>query len=265
MNSCWLPAKYLMRNHRVGGFSLVEMAIVIVIITLLLGAVLVPLGAQIAQKNVTETQQTLDQINEALIGFALQKGYLPCPDIDGDGIADSIPPGSPGTCKNGNYRGFLPWVTLNMPKTDAWDDILGYQVSPNFTDTPVNPCVSGNGHLGLCQSGNITIEGRDAKTKTWQPIATTVAAVIISYGKNGYGATSGSGNPRASIPSANKDEITNAIATGGTTFVSRPISAVQNVCSDTAPGLPFCEYDDMLSWISPYTLFNRMVAAGQLP
>jgi type II secretory pathway pseudopilin PulG len=247
-------------SSRVTGFSLVEMAIVIVIITLLLGAVLVPLSAQIEQKNITETQQTLNQINEALIGFALQKQYLPCPDINGDGIAD---PDSPGTCTN--YRGFLPWVTLNTPKTDAWDDLFGYQVSPNFTNTPTNPCVLGNGHLGLCQSGNITIKGRD-NTKAEQPLATNVAAVVISYGKNGYGATSGSGDLRASIPSLDTDEITNAKATGGTIFFSRPMSSAQATCSDSPPsGIPFCEFDDMLTWVSPYTLFNRMVAAEELP
>ena len=61
-----LPIK---RQHQ-AGFTLVEMAIVLMIVGLLLGGLLVPLSAQMEQRNVTETRKQLDEIQQALIGYA---------------------------------------------------------------------------------------------------------------------------------------------------------------------------------------------------
>jgi len=36
-------------------------------------------------------------------------------------------------------------------------------------------------------------------------------------------------------------------------------------CSDTVEGAPFCEFDDLLVWISAPVLLNRMVEARLLP
>ena len=57
-------------------------------------------------------------------------------------------------------------------------------------------------------------------------------------------------------PANNTDENTNA--TGTTTFVSRD---AQGTSAGGAGG----EFDDIVVWVSRYTLLNRMVAAGKLP
>ena len=74
--SIWPPSKHL-------GFTLVELAISIFIIALLLGSILVPLATQVEQRQISETQKTIEEIKEALIGFALANSYLPCPDSNG--------------------------------------------------------------------------------------------------------------------------------------------------------------------------------------
>lgn len=76
--------------------------------------------------------------------------------------------------------------------------------------------------------------------------------IVISHGKNGYGGTSDDGTAVAAAASA--DEITNA--TGNNNFVSRTL---------TAPGAGLAEFDDLVVWILPNVLYNRMVAAGRLP
>ena len=62
------------------GFTLIEFAIGMFLMSVLLSAILTPLTAQIAQRKVNETQASLAQITEALMGFATAHGYLPCPD-----------------------------------------------------------------------------------------------------------------------------------------------------------------------------------------
>ena len=259
-----------MNNHRIvrsstmtgaeGGFSLIEVAVVMFIIVLLLGSIMIPLTTQVEQRQISDTQKTLDEIKEALTGFAIANGYLPCPDTNGDGVAD---PNAPGACANA--AGAVPWATLNVPAGDAWGNRFSYRVTPEFTNTPPasGTCVINDGRIGLCDTGNITVNTRNPTTKALQILSANTVAVIFSPGKNGYGATSTAGTPRAAVPGVNTDETTNAAA--GTTFISRTATSAVSTCSDTVAGQTFCEFDDIVVWLSRYTLINRMVAAGKLP
>ena len=51
------------------GFTLIEMAMVLMIVGLLLGGLLPTISSQVEQRNVTETRKQLDEIQQALIGF----------------------------------------------------------------------------------------------------------------------------------------------------------------------------------------------------
>lgn len=70
------------------GFTLAEIAIVTLILGLMVVGVLGAVTNQINQARVSATQRQLEEIREALLGFAAAKGYLPCPDTDSpaDGI-----------------------------------------------------------------------------------------------------------------------------------------------------------------------------------
>ena len=83
---------------------------------------------------------------------------------------------------------------------------------------------------------------------------TSQATVILSHGKNGYGAMNGSSNTQISTAGASNHEIENA---GG----NYPNSVVSKTRSD-ATGQ---EFDDIVVWLSPNVLFNRLVAANKLP
>ncbi len=240
------------------GFSLIEMAVVLFVIALLLGSFLVPLVTQVEQRQINDTQKTLEEIKEALLGFAVANSYLPCPDTSGDGVSD---PATPGTCPN--PEGFIPWATLGVAQGDAWGNRFRYRVTPEFTNTPLSgSCVVGDTRLGLCDSGNITVNTRTS-AKVIQALASNVVAVIISHGRNGYGATSTDGATRASVPAANADESSNVNVNA--TFRYRTRTEVSSICSETDVTRPYCEFDDIVTWISAFTLFNRMVAAGRLP
>src|SRR5688572_24828120 len=118
------------------GFSLIEMAVVLIVLVLLLGGALVPLSTQVEQRKIAETEKAIEEAKEALIGFALANSRLPCPDTNTppDGISN---PTSGGACTGGTtYEGTLPWVTLKVAGADAWGRRFRYRVSPEFTDVP---------------------------------------------------------------------------------------------------------------------------------
>jgi len=89
------------------GFSLVEMALVLTVFSLMLGGMLVPLAKQYQFRREREAQRQLGEIVEALYGYALLHGRLPAA-VGGDG---------------------LPWAALGAPRTDPWGRPWRYRVA----------------------------------------------------------------------------------------------------------------------------------------
>lgn len=264
------------RQRRAMGFTLIELAVVLLVVTLLLGSLLYPLGAQLQQRRLSNTQQALDEVREALIGFAMANGRLPCPDTDGDGLenARGIGDAASDGCAAGAYSGGLPWATLGTARADAWGNQFRYRVTNEFTrangdsSATVPPCTSSAGDPNSCtlqvsDTGNLTVSGRNS-SKALVTLASQVPAVVISFGQNGYGATSQDGGAQSAPPSSNADEQTNTAA-ATINFISRVPSASNSACSDTAAGQPFCEFDDQVVWVPVSILISRMVASGKLP
>lgn len=223
------------------GFSLIEMAVVILIIGLLVGPLLVPLGTQVEQRRVAETQKTLDEIKEALLGHALAKNHLPCPDLTaGAGSNDGTEDFNAATGVCSGQEGNIPWTTLGIPQTDPWGQRFHYRVTPAFSNRiPASSfSLSSNGDIRICQAAGCTAT---------QASANSIPAIVLSYGKNGA-------EILACPNAARADECENR--TADTTFTSRFISAADS---------PAGEFDDVVVWLSPNILFNRMVAAGKLP
>jgi hypothetical protein len=118
--------------------------------------------------------------------------------------------------------------------------------------------------FALCTLGNLTVNTRNDSTHAATAIGSVLPAVIISHGKNGYGAYTPGGLTLAA-PAAGTDEAANATySNGATTFYSRTPTPSASGCSDAAAG-PFCEFDDIIVMISTPTLAARMVNAGKLP
>jgi len=227
-------------------FTLVEMAIVLVIVGLLLGGMLAPLRAQMAQRRAAETVKALEEARDALAGFAARNGYLPCPAISAsNGLEDRA-----GTrCANERRFGFLPWATLGVPKLDAWQHLYLYSVTPSFSDSGVP--------FRLDTPRDITVASRDAGGALVPASAQNdIPALVLSLGSNGYGAFSDAGVQAADMGQGNVDEKSNFRA-DGRLFIARD----QADNAATAGGA----YDDIVVWLSPNILFNRMLAAQRLP
>lgn len=218
---------------------------VLLIVGVLLGGMLIPLTSQMEGRRLTEARQGLADIKEALLGFAVAQGRLPCP-------ADpTIPSGTTGVGSEDCTltRGVLPWSDLGLSETDPWGHRYTYRVTDSFKDTfvpatvtPPSSCadVPTLCSFALCSEGNITV------SNGLVTIASKVPAVVLSHGKNGLGAWLPSGTQ---VAGASGDEQGNADSSSAT-FVDR------------TPGVDF---DDVVTWVPLGILLNRMVTVGRLP
>lgn len=242
------------------GFTLIEVGIVLFIVALLLGGLLPTLSSQIDERHNTDTLKQLNDIRDALIGFAVMNGRLPCPAAPNTTGVES--PIGGGACTN-FYNGFVPAATLGLAGSDsagyaidAWGNRIHYAVtswnsaSPAVSD--VFTTANGMSTVGISSLAPTTlvvcssatgIGSSSCGSAYWLTSSTTgVPAVIFSTGKNG-----GQG-------SAGTDEAANLDA--NQTFVSH-LPAPKGAANGY--------FDDLVIWISPNQLVNRMVAAGKLP
>jgi prepilin-type N-terminal cleavage/methylation domain-containing protein len=215
--------------YKAYGFTLVEMAIVLVIVGLLLASFLSPLRMQLELRNNSETKTALGEIRDALIGYALShsaldgRPFLPCPDTDGDGTENRVA----NLCVL--PEGGLPFTDLGLIGTDSWNNRFRYRVTLAFSNSLTG--------FTLSTPGDITL--RDAAGGN--VIGSLLPAVIISLGENG-----------AVLPAVGVDQQANV--DGNSTYVSKEMSN-----SQVNP------FDDLVVWLSTNTLVNRMVAAERLP
>lgn len=275
---------YLSKKY--SGFTLVEMAIVLVILGFVLGALLLPLQAQRELAFQAQTENTLVQAKKALLGFAQQHGRLPCP---ATAVSNGMEQPLGGTviaspaCAQGGI-GFLPAANLGIQPTDAqgfaldgWNNRIRYAVTqvnnPNFGDValpdftsvgemsnvgvstmnlPPNQTIPAlNPDLRVCLSAtNITANTCSAVPPNEVNFAINNAvAVIYSTGATGAQAIGGV-DETANL----NDADANGVIDDGV-FVSHDI---------TAAGAANGEFDHIVTWISPYVLYNAMIEAGQL-
>jgi prepilin-type N-terminal cleavage/methylation domain-containing protein len=242
-------------NPRSAGFTLIEIAMVILIMGLLLGGGLTVVTTQMEQQRIRDTRAALDAGLEAIIGYAAASNetnapgthaFLPCPDKTGGGGAGVANDGqedrtvATGACVA--PEGNLPWVTLGITATDGWGSRLRYRVTPAFSNQLTG--------IRLTNVGTSTITNRAGAN-----VATTIPVVLLSHGPNRLGGrVAAGGGAVASPPATSAGELENTDA--DLTYISDvPFAA-------TAPG---GEFDDIVTWMSSAVLFNRMIQAGKLP
>ncbi|MCX7179095.1 MAG: prepilin-type N-terminal cleavage/methylation domain-containing protein [Proteobacteria bacterium] len=264
------------------GFTLMELTVVLFIVSILLGGLLIPLSVQRDGEHILATEKYLAEIHDALLGFALANGRLPCPASASSSGRESFCTSASGACVattpditpavlahgvcSNPYDGFVPGVTLGLSTIDdqgyafdAWQagttSRIRYAVttanSSAFTQTASPSGMRGitiatlAPDLKVCMAGaNVTNPGNPA-TATCAANTFLVAdavAVVYSLGKNG--ATGGTSTDESQNPNPNSAVAADPV------FVKAVASA---------------NFDDLIIWMSRNTLYNRMIAAGQLP
>lgn len=231
------------------GFSLLEMAVVLIILGFVLGAILAPIQAQRQQLFQSQTENTLETAKRALIGYAQANGRLPCPAIAGQGGSEK-PLGGGTACTQ--QIGLLPAATLGIQPVnadgfvvDAWNNPINYAVTQsNMASFTTLNQMANVGISALAPDLRVCATFTAANCTATVNLVSNAVAVIYSLGATGSQASGG----------ADETENLNAVANVDTVFVSH-----ENRTND-ANG----EFDHMMVWISPYVLYNAMIEAGQL-
>jgi len=243
------------------GFTLTELAVVLVIVSLLIGGLLVPLSAQMDARKASDTRTALAEIREALLGFAAVNGRLPCPApatiASGAGGAGAEALLAAGQCPY--FAGVLPWATLGVKETDAWGRRYTYRVTPVFARCVAPPpliagvpCTAPSYSFVLNSTGDIDVKSSAGGSV----IAKEVPAVVISHGKNGNGAYTLAGTQLPTGADVGDEQDNQLISLAG---------VVTTANLDFVSKTPTETFDDEVMWISPGVLFNRMISVGRLP
>jgi prepilin-type N-terminal cleavage/methylation domain-containing protein len=217
---------------RAAGFTLVELAMVLVILALLGGSLLVPLASRIEARDRQAALERLRDIQNALTGFAIIHGRLPCPSTATDpadpryGVEDAAP------C-NFAAEGRLPWRSLALAATDPWgsarlapaDGWAGhwrYRVDPAFTSAPISAATAPLGNLQIRSHDGSRITTTDSQA----------VAIVYSTGPNRQ-ADGLNASYSAAAPSYQAGEST-------------------------------ADFDDLLAWIGRPLLIAHLAQAGRL-
>jgi prepilin-type N-terminal cleavage/methylation domain-containing protein len=214
------------------GFTLIEMAIVLVILSLTASLLVTPLTMRAEASRRHAAEGMLDDIVEALFGFALLHGRLPCPSIEPNPAnpAYGLEQGPPCSL---NVPGYLPWRTLGLPPHDPWGNPRTGASQPwtgHWRYRPDKNFAEGTISLSTLPSGHIQIKDHDGNL-----ISTTdsrVVAVVFSTGPN-------------------------SLADGLNTAYSpdQPLFEA---------GEPSSSFDDLLRWVGHPLLIARLARGGRL-
>ena len=130
------------------GFTLVEIAVALLIGAIILTAGLSLVRTRLEAAQIDVTQKHQEAIKQALISYLARNKRLPCPDVidavtgnpnSRDGREDRIGGGPPWNCATppvgAPYVGGVPYVDLGLERSaalDGWDNYITYVMSPNW-------------------------------------------------------------------------------------------------------------------------------------
>jgi type II secretory pathway pseudopilin PulG len=225
-------------GRAMAGFSLLEVAMVLLITGALLGAMLQPFGAQMVEQQRSETMLKMLQIQDAVLGYAMANSRLPCP------LQNSSQP--QGNC--GATQGMVPAAVLGVDGNfdengflvDAWGVPIRYNVTLSDADADGIAdftLVHGMQTVGM-QTLQPDLEVCDTALACAQLRANQLPVVIISTGANAA--------PRSDDERENTD--------GDNRFVKRDLDEAG---AD--------QFDDLLLWVSENSLYTHMIQARVLP
>ena len=283
------------------GFTLVEVAIVLLIVGILLGYTVALFPRQQELKHYRAADQEMDRVIAAIIGFAQVNGRLPCPAIPNSVGAES----GGGSANCTDYGGFVPINTLGITgrvnqdslMLDPWGNPYRYYVTDNDFDPPGATPPNGqsdfvwagemravgivdsdgnnytdlDGRYIICDDNGTTID--DQCTGAAEVFGNYDAGPPVVYGGAPFVLLSmGKNWSQAPV----NDELenrggslttTNLIMTAGPSgdeYFLKNVGVGQTTFVRRPTGFAD-DFDDIVKWVSPHILYSKMIEADQLP
>jgi prepilin-type N-terminal cleavage/methylation domain-containing protein len=228
------------KRGKQAGFSLVEMAMVLIIVATLTAIGISAGSSTLEAMRVTQTNQKLSQIKRALHIFRVSNGRIPCPasltlgvnsvnfGVQGPknaGCFDAAGGAATATRLSSNglvAEGGVPTKSLMLPDDfafDGWGNRIRYAVNTTYTETSA---FASNPINDTCPGAEV-LDGTGASNFRTQ----SGVYALLSHGPNGHGAHTRSGAVKSS-GSTNANEQTNCGCNSSattTTFGGRYVQA----------------------------------------
>jgi prepilin-type N-terminal cleavage/methylation domain-containing protein len=268
-------------RRRQQGFTLIEVAISMVILGLVLTGLVIALSQQLQQSYLVNTRTAINQANEALLSFVVANARLPCPAVVGSNGLEST--NGAGQCTAA--AGFLPAVTLGLPNLDAnglledgWADgsirdnsgaisyprAIRYSValligSPQpyalvtaslggALRSTVGTALAGNNGLFVCRSSIGMVAAGNRCGAAANSLALNAVAVIWSQGPTGNDAIGNSADEKQNAAQLGAPGIARA-------FVMRDPAGI---------GSPVGRFDDVVTWLAWGPMADKLMLAWQI-
>ncbi len=292
-----------MKNSRQTGFTLVEVAIVLLIVGILLGYTVALFPRQQELKQYRAVDRVMDEVVEAIIGFAQVNGRLPCPAQPNDAGLEDIN----GVVGCNTYAGFVPVNTLGLDGRfnadslllDPWGNPYRYYVT-NVDFDPFGDALDTSNNIsdftapgemravGLVDTDGdtyIDLDGRylicDSAGSSTDDQCTGANTVFGQWVDNGGPPEEDryAGAPFVLLSMGKNwseatagDELENSGATAtpvlgvpsGNSYLLKNVAGGETTFVRRPEGLAD-DFDDVVRWVSPSVLFSRMIQADQLP
>ncbi len=246
-------------------FTLVEVALVLLILCVLATGLSVPIAAQVAQRRQDDAVRLLDASREAILGFAALHGRLPCPATAAGGTEAFAPGGAAANGRCADFHGgYLPGAALGLAPLDA----QGYVIDPwGSPGNRVRYAVAGHLAVGSVANALTRVNGMQSASLSAlgaEPHYLFVCSTGAQANGSGCGPAALQLTRRAAFvlvapgpngalpPAPGSDEARNA--DGDAVFVHR--DPARNGTD---------EFDDIVRWVPIHLVASRLLAAGRLP
>lgn len=173
------------------GFSLLELAIVLVILGIIGGMSLPLLTSHISRTAVVKTRSHQDYALNAIAAYVEKNRRFPCPaDPQVMGVDYGV---SQVQCRNQKAKGILPFKTLGISEVHAKDGfkrLMTYGVEPELTKKDTTLQNERGGYITVkndTEASVIATPQRDDRNPNY------VAVILISHGESGIGSYIGKG------------------------------------------------------------------------
>lgn len=224
-------------SHFSRGFTLIELSVSVLIISLLLGGIISIENQKIRVSQQQELTRKLDAIGAALYHYRLLNNKLPCPGnsalaresssfgVQANAVVDEACDAGVTISSNLNtsagevFGGSVPVRTLGLPDDvayDPWGREFTYYIAQKANGS--SHFTGEYGTAGVADDGKLEVEDESGTA-----VVDNVLAVVLSHGSNGHGGYNIAG-VRVNAGSTNAAELVNCMCTSAAVASPAPAS-----------------------------------------